>query len=81
MVYLEIQLTRAFAQWNMETNRGTENLEFIESIKNEHIRNKSHLPYQHNIFTYLSRGMYCEQIRRMYHFFKKTKFYLLNMNH
>lgn len=64
-------INRAFSHWNMEFTRGFENRSFEESIKNEVCQIKNFEKKQHPIKSYLQRGLYSEQIERVYRFFPK----------
>jgi len=63
-------IDRAFSNWNMEFDRDREENSFSFSIRNERERSKASLPRQHRIFSYTDRGLYANQIRRFYRFFK-----------
>jgi hypothetical protein len=64
---------RAFSHWNMETGRGKETTDFFSCIKNEKERSKEALPYQHRIYSYVDRGMYAQQVRRVFRYFPKQQ--------
>lgn len=69
IVLLRNPLTRAFSHWNMETRRSREKLSFIGSIQNEYERCRESLPYQHRVYSYVDRGFYLEQLKRLMRFF------------
>src|SRR4029077_5369135 len=60
---------RAFSAWNMETKRGTEKLPFAEAIEKEPERRRTALPLQHRVFSYIDRGFYAHQVRRLFNIF------------
>ncbi|HXX42377.1 MAG TPA: sulfotransferase domain-containing protein [Chthoniobacterales bacterium] len=60
---------RAFSAWNMETKRGNENLPFAEAIEKEPERCREALPLQHRVFSYVGRGYYAHQVRRLFDIF------------
>jgi len=62
---------RAFSAWNMETRRGNEKLPFAEAIEKEPERCREALPLQHRVFSYLDRGFYAHQIRRLFDIFSR----------
>ncbi|NIK92517.1 sulfotransferase domain-containing protein [Mangrovimonas sp. CR14] len=64
-------INRAFSHWNMEFSRGFEDRSFEESIKNEACEIKHFKKKQHPVKSYLQRGLYSEQIERVYGFFPK----------
>lgn len=61
---------RAFSHWNMEFNRGNETLSFEQAITSERDRCREALPHQHRIYSYIDRGLYSDQIRRLFRYFK-----------
>ena len=69
IVLLRSPIERAFSHWNMEISRGYDDLSFGEAIRYEKSRCRSALPYQHRIYSYVDRGFYTEQLRRIWHFF------------
>ena len=64
---------RAFSQWNMETSRKWEKKDFMFCIRNETERSRKALPLQHRVYSYIDRGYYSEQIRRLYRYFPKEQ--------
>ena len=62
-------IERAFSHWKMEVDRNNESKDFIYCIKNERSRSKTALPLQHRIYSYVDRGFYSEQIRRLRRYF------------
>jgi hypothetical protein len=62
-------VTRAFSHWNMEYDRNADKEEFGYAVRNEILRTKAGLPFQHRVYSYADRGFYSEQIRRFKRFF------------
>jgi hypothetical protein len=60
---------RAFSAWNMETQRGKEKLPFAEAIGREPERCREALPLQHRVYSYVDRGYYAHQVRRLFNIF------------
>src|SRR5947207_7037875 len=60
---------RAFSAWNMETKRGKEKLSFAEAIEKEPERCRAALPLQHRVYSYIDRGFYAHQVRRLFNIF------------
>src|SRR2546423_817538 len=60
---------RAFSAWNMETKRGKEELPFAEAIEKEAERCREALPSQHRVYSYVDRGFYAHQVRRLFKIF------------
>src|SRR5438128_8886293 len=53
----------------METKRGQEKLSFAEAIENESERCREALPLQHRVYSYVDRGFYAHQVRRLFNIF------------
>ena len=68
---------RAFSAWNMETKRGKEKLPFAEAIEKEPERCREALPLQHRVYSYVDRGFYAHQVRRLFNIFGKEKCLIL----
>jgi hypothetical protein len=62
---------RAFSAWNMETKRGKEKLSFADAIEREPERCREALPSQHRVYSYVDRGFYAHQVRRLFNIFGK----------
>jgi hypothetical protein len=69
IVILRNPIDRAYAHWNMEVNRGAECLPFLEAIQQERERCRASAPSQHRVYSYVDRGRYSEQIRRLWQLF------------
>lgn len=68
---------RAYSHWTMETRRGWDTMPFSEAITAEEQRCRITLPCQHRVFSYLSRGFYSEQLRRLWSFFPREQTLIL----
>jgi hypothetical protein len=66
-------ISRAFSHWNMERNRNADSLSFADAISNEALRCREALPLQHRVYSYIDRGFYAEQIRRLWRFFPHSQ--------
>ena len=69
IVVLRNPIERAYSHWNMERARGNENLSFWDAILNEEKRCREALPHQHVFYSYVDRGFYTEQLRRIWRYF------------
>jgi len=69
-------IERAFSAWNMERNRYAESLSFYDALMAEPTRPRTH-SRERRVHFYIERGMYCEQIRRLWHFFDKSQLSIL----
>ena len=77
IILLRNPIERAFSHWNMEHTRQKEHLPFWEAITNEKARCRQALPSQHRVYTYIDRGYYLEQLRRLWRFFPKRNVLIL----
>ena len=68
---------RAFSAWHMETNRSKEKLSFADAIENEAERCREALPLQHRVYSYVDRGFYAHQVRRLFNIFRKENVLVL----
>ncbi|HET9856916.1 MAG TPA: sulfotransferase [Chthoniobacterales bacterium] len=69
ILVLRNPVERAFSAWNMETKRGKEKLSFAEAIEKEPERCREELPLQHRVYSYVDRGFYAHQVRRLFNIF------------
>ena len=77
IVVLRNPVQRAFSHWNMERDRDADKLEFWDAIQREQERCKEALPYQHRVYSYVDRGFYTEQLRRIWRFFPEDQILIL----
>ncbi len=77
IMILRNPITRAYSHWAMEYNRGAESLGFEAAIKLELERSQESLPLQHRIYSYIDRGFYSNQIKRLWRFFGKESLLIL----
>ncbi len=73
-------ITRAYSHWNMEIQRGRDKAPFNTSLEKEKNRCSEALPLQHRIFSYLERGFYTEQIRRLWSFFSPEQVLIMRQD-
>lgn len=79
ILILRNPVDRAYSAWNMERQRGAEPLSFEEAVAQEPDRCREALPLQHRIFSYIDRGFYAPQVRRLFNIFgAKNCLILLN---
>lgn len=77
IVILRNPITRAYSHWNMQRSRGIERLSFWEAIQKEKERRREALPYQHRLYSYVDRGFYSEQLRRLWTYFPQEQVLVL----
>ncbi len=69
IIALRNPVERAFSHWNMERKRVKESLPFPEAIEHEAERARAALPLQHRVYSYVDRGFYAHQLRRLFNIF------------
>lgn len=72
IVLLRDPVQRAWSHWRMEYSRKTETESFSKAIRIETDRARRSAPCQDRIFSYIDRGYYSQQIRRILRFFEET---------
>jgi hypothetical protein len=77
IVVLRNPIDRAYSHWNMQRQRGKEPLWFGEAIRCEAERCRAALPWQHRLYSYVDRGFYVEQLRRLQRFFPPAQLLVL----
>lgn len=78
IVLLRNPVDRAFSHWNMERSRNMENLSFWDAIRNEGKRCRAALPLQHRVYSYVDRGFYLDQLRRIWTYFPKEQLLIIS---
>jgi hypothetical protein len=69
IIILRNPIERAYSHWNMERARENDSYSFWDAIQSEQQRCRESLPYQHRIYSYVNRGFYTEQLRRVWLYF------------
>jgi hypothetical protein len=69
IMLLRNPVTRAYSHWNMERERQRDPLPFEQAIRTEAERCREALPLQHRLYSYIDRGLYSEQIQRIWRHF------------
>ena len=77
IVLLRNPIERAYSSWNMLLSEKRESLSFWEAIQTESERCREALPYQHRLYSYIDRGFYLEQLRRLWRFFPREQVLVL----
>jgi hypothetical protein len=73
LIILRNPIERAHSHWNMERARGKEPLPFAEAVRSEAARCRKALPLQHRLYSYVDRGFYTEQLRRLWFWFPREQ--------
>jgi len=68
---------RAYSAWSMETRRGRETLSFSTAIRDGRARVGQAAGGIHKIFSYVERGFYAAQIRRLLEVFPRENLFFL----
>ena len=71
VIVLRNPIERAFSHWNMQRERGFEPLDFFDAVKAETKRQQEAAPLQSRRFSYIGRGLYAEQLERVFKFFPR----------
>jgi len=61
----------------MARSRKADNLSFGDAIDTESERCREALPYQHRVYSYIDRGHYLDQLRRIWTYFPKERVLIL----
>jgi hypothetical protein len=69
IILLRDPVQRAWSHWKMEHRRGLDEASFSVAIREGARRAERSLPNQDRVYSYVDRGFYSEQIRRIYRFF------------
>lgn len=77
IILLRNPIERAYSHWNMNRSNHIEPYSFHQAIQLENQRKRACLPYQDKEFSYLERGLYSIQIRRLGNFFPTQQMLLL----
>jgi hypothetical protein len=77
IVILRNPIRRAYSHWNMERSLGTEQLSFWDALLHEKERSREGLPHQHRVYSYIDRGFYTEQLRRLWAYFPQEQTLIL----
>ena len=77
IIILRNPITRSFSHWAMERQRGAEKLDFETALLLEEERCHDSLPHQHRVYSYIDRGYYTQQLRRLWRFFGREAVLIL----
>jgi hypothetical protein len=71
VILMRNPVDRAFSHWNMQRERSYETLDFLDAIKAEEKRQREAAPLQSRRFSYVGRGLFGEQLARVFKFFPR----------
>ena len=72
LLILRNPVERAYSAWNMEVRRGNEPLPLLKQLPRR-FTVPAGVPLQHRIFSYVDRGFYAPQVRRLFNIFGKDR--------
>ncbi len=81
LILLRNPADRAFSHWNMQRDRGLENLDFLAAVQEEKNRARQAVPFQLRKFSYVDRGFYAEQIERVFRYFPREQVHAIKFEH
>lgn len=76
IILLRHPVFRAHSHWRMETKRGAENLSFSEAIRGGRSRVKEAPGCAHRVHSYIERGFYTEQIKRILQYYPQSQVHI-----
>ena len=77
LIVVRNPIERAYSHWAMENRRGNDPLPFALALEQEEARCREALPLQHRLFSYVDRGFYSSQLRRLWRFFGREQVLVL----
>jgi len=77
VIILRNPIERAFSHWNMQRDRGRETRTFWSAINSEREKTRESLPFQNKSYSYIDRGFYTEQIKRIQFYFPDEQILIL----
>jgi Sulfotransferase domain len=77
LIVLRNPADRAFSHWNMQRDRGLENLDFLAAVQEEKNRAGETLPFQLRKFSYIDRGFYGKQMERVFRYFPREQVHII----
>jgi hypothetical protein len=77
IIILRNPIDRAYSHWNMERDRNADTMSFHYAIHNEKKRCEETLPFQHRVYSYIDRGFYTKQLKKIWEFFPKKQVLIL----
>jgi hypothetical protein len=73
IILLRNPITRAFSHWNYSRLVKREQLPFLEALHAEEERRLKRSPYRAKSFAYVDRGLYAQQLQRLWRYFPATQ--------
>lgn len=73
IILLRNPIERAHSHWNMMRLNGNENLPFIDALAHEKVRCNDRWSLQHRLHSYIDRGFYLKQLKRIWTHFPREQ--------
>jgi hypothetical protein len=73
VIVLRNPIERAYSAWNMERDRNADPLPFWDAIQSERKRRREATPHQQRHYSYVDRGFYTKQLRRIWKYFPREQ--------
>jgi len=77
IMVLRNPIERAYSHWNMERYKGREKLAFTEALEAETTRREGTSPLQDRKYSYVDRGWYTVQLKRILRYFPREQVLVL----
>jgi len=77
IVLLRNPTERAYSHWNMMRLNGDEELPFLDAIRQEKVRCSEKGSLHHRLYSYIDRGFYLKQLRRLWKYFPKNNILII----
>ena len=79
IVILRNPIERAYSHWNMVHSKGNDAFPFWEAINKEKERCLEAYPLQHMKYSYIDRGFYLKQLKRLWTYFPRDMILILKV--
>jgi len=77
IIVLRHPVDRAYSHWNMERDRGREARTFLQAIHDELLQYQHTSHPQDRVYSYLDRGFYLSQLKRLHRYFPAEQLLIL----
>ncbi len=82
IISLRHPIERAYSHWRMESSRNFDTMSFSQAVRDgrSRVTNKAEIADCHRVFSYIERGFYSEQLKRVFSYFHKNQVLLVQQN-
>ena len=81
ILLLRNPIERAYSHWTMEHSKGRDSASLWDALSDETERCREALPDQHRVYSYIDRGVYSEQLRRIWRYFPPPQVLVMKSEH